>query len=288
MTHLRSCCSHAALSAWGKARRQLVLRREILHRVAVASAGATVLVVLTAVSAAAEDVRFATRDGVELAGTFYAAPASPAPAVLLLHGLGQNRQGWDPFARLLQREGMAVLAVDLRAHGESVKQQTAQGLVRLDVSAFRPNDFQNMLIDINTAYDWLADREGVDHQRIGIAGASLSANLAARYAVFNEDVAALVLFSPGLRYREVRADDAIIELGDVPLRIYVGVNDSFAYESSKKLVELRREGGKPFAEDTLIVCTGSLHGAQLLQGVDGLAQQIAGWLKQTLASKPAP
>lgn len=234
----------------------------------------------------AQFVRLNTRDGVEVIGTFYPAPTSPAPAVLLLHGLGQNRQYWDAFAKLLQQAGIASLAIDLRGHGDSIKQQTVQGPVRLDVSAFKPKDFQDMLIDLNAAYDWLAEQKGVNRRRIGIVGSSISANLAVRYALFNDDVAALVLLSPGLGYREVHADDAIGQLHDLPLRVYVSLKDTYAHDSCKRLLDIRREAGHAVADDTLTICTGNLHGTQLLYSVQGLAQQVAGWLQKTLATPP--
>lgn len=241
-----------------------------------------------ALTAAAQDIRLQTRDGVALVATYYAAADPAAPAVLLVHSTDEDRRVWIPFARWLQQAGLAALAVDLRGHGESVRRETDQGPVRLDAGAFRPSDFQDMLLDLNAAYDWLNRTAGGRPRRIGIVGAGLGANLALRYALFNDDVAALALFSPGLRYREIRADDVIAELGEVPLRLYAGVGDVFAFESSKQLVERRRAAGRPVPEDMLTVCSGRQHGAQLLYSVQDLPEQVADWLTRTLAPPAAP
>src|SRR5215475_9652648 len=64
---------------------------------------------------------FKTFDLVELHGSFdmpMGVPA-PIPAVLLLHGYGEDRTVWKDFAKELLSRGWAVMALDLRGHGES-------------------------------------------------------------------------------------------------------------------------------------------------------------------------
>jgi len=68
-----------------------------------------------------DSVKFDTADGVELRGTFYPAAKAKAPAVLMLHRFGGNRQGWEKLAEELQSKGLAVLTFDFRGHGESTK-----------------------------------------------------------------------------------------------------------------------------------------------------------------------
>src|SRR5262249_27694348 len=69
-----------------------------------------------------ERVKFDTVDSVELQGTFYASPrGNKSPCALLIHSIGENSQkeGWDELAKELQKVGIAVLAFDLRGHGDS-------------------------------------------------------------------------------------------------------------------------------------------------------------------------
>jgi pimeloyl-ACP methyl ester carboxylesterase len=68
-----------------------------------------------------DSVRFDSVDGVELRGSFYPAAKAKSPAVLMLHRYGGNREGWEPLAEKLQKEGFAVLTFDFRGHGESTK-----------------------------------------------------------------------------------------------------------------------------------------------------------------------
>ncbi|MDT0631108.1 alpha/beta fold hydrolase [Rubrivirga sp. S365] len=64
--------------------------------------------------------------GGPLAAWIAAAPPE-APAVVLLHGLGDNRVDLLPRARLLADAGYAVLLVDLPAHGESPGERIGYG-----------------------------------------------------------------------------------------------------------------------------------------------------------------
>src|SRR2546421_5420629 len=70
-------------------------------------------------SAALENVSITASDGNRLGGWF-AKPAKPnGDAVILLHGVGDNRQGMVGFAELFLSKGFAVLMPDSRGQGES-------------------------------------------------------------------------------------------------------------------------------------------------------------------------
>jgi dienelactone hydrolase len=228
-------------------------------------------------------VRLSTPDDVGIAASYYPPATNSAPAVLLLHGLGTNRDEWTTFAPLLQHLGYAALAIDFRGHGESTRRLTADGPQLIDYQNFTPRDYQDLLLDTDTAFNWLAKQPGVDPHRIAIAGSALGANLALRYAAFNEDAAAFLLLSPALVYEGVRADDVIGKVGERPLKIVVSRDDGFAFESSKKLMELRKSAG---GTNELIVCTGFVRGAALLTGVKDLPGITLAWLRQALT--PAP
>lgn len=68
-----------------------------------------------------EKATITTIDGVNLVGTFYAGRGSSAPAVLMLHALGESskKEGWVHLAERLQSKGYAVLTFDFRGHGAS-------------------------------------------------------------------------------------------------------------------------------------------------------------------------
>ncbi len=229
-------------------------------------------------------LRLTTADDAGISAAFYPAESSPSPAVILVHGFGKTRDEWSGFIPALQRAGLSVLALDLRGHGESTRRITAQGLVALDYRNFGPRDFQDMLLDLDAAFNWLTRQPQVDRRRVAMAGADLGANLALRYASFNDEVAAFLLFSPGLVSQGIRADDGIAKVGHRPLRIFVARDDSFAFQSSKRLAELYRQAGNAGATNALGICTGQQHGAALLGAVRDLPEVAADWLRQALAS----
>ena len=77
------------------------------------------------------DVRFETKDGTRLAALLYvppgAAPETPAPAVLAVHGYINSRETQSGFAIELARRGYVVLALDQTGHGFSGGRATTEG-----------------------------------------------------------------------------------------------------------------------------------------------------------------
>jgi dienelactone hydrolase len=232
-------------------------------------------------------VHLHTTDDVSITGTYYPVSQSPAPAVLLIHSVARTRATWNDFAKLLQQNGIAALAIDLRGHGDSTRKLTANGPVTLDFHNFTGNDYQDMLLDVEAAIDWLLAQPEIDHQRIALAGESVGANLALRYAAINPDLAGVVVFSPGINYRSVRTDDVMAQIGHMPLRILVSHNDPVAFESCKRMVEIQKEAGLSPPADELTICTGNLHGSDMLVGVRKLPEIVLTWLKQVFRPAPA-
>jgi alpha-beta hydrolase superfamily lysophospholipase len=117
-------------------------------------------------------VTITTADGVSLAASWRPVPERPrAPAVLLLHDFSRERRTWDPLAPELTARGLATLAIDLRAHGESVKKN---GSPPLRISPRLQSDPNGMPRDVEAACRWLRERA----PRVGVLGLSTGGNLA--------------------------------------------------------------------------------------------------------------
>lgn len=95
--------------------------------------------------ASLEDAEITTADGVRLRGWSLLPSAANGDAVILLHGLGDNRMGMIGYAEILLRHGYAVLMPDARAHGESGGELATYGLLERQ--------------DIRRWFDWLTARE---------------------------------------------------------------------------------------------------------------------------------
>jgi pimeloyl-ACP methyl ester carboxylesterase len=85
--------------------------------------GALARAVQTAGGVEVRDVRFESRDGLRMSALLYVPPgataATPAPAVLAVHGYINSRETQSGFAIELARRGYVVLALDQTGHGFS-------------------------------------------------------------------------------------------------------------------------------------------------------------------------
>jgi dipeptidyl aminopeptidase/acylaminoacyl peptidase len=87
------------------------------------------------------DVSVTASDGSHLHGWFARPAKTNGDSVILLHGVGDNRQGMMGFAELFLSNGFAVLVPDSRAHGESGGDFPTYGLKESD--------------DVHRWFEWL-------------------------------------------------------------------------------------------------------------------------------------
>jgi alpha-beta hydrolase superfamily lysophospholipase len=91
------------------------------------------------------DVAIAARDGVTLRAWNIRPKKTNGEAVILLHGLADNRLGMAGYAELLLSQGFSVLLPDARAHGASGGDLATFGLLESD--------------DIHRWLDWLEQND---------------------------------------------------------------------------------------------------------------------------------
>lgn len=217
-------------------------------------------------SRAADSQRVTLRaeDGVVLAATWYEPADSPAPAVILVHMLHRSRRDWDAAASRLARDGIGALAIDLRGHGES-QGATGDG-----------GEYTSLLLDVKAARRFLAGHRDVQQSRVGIAGASIGANLAAIEASTDKTVASLALLSPSLDYRGLRIEPALRAYGSRPALLVAGDDDAYAARSAR---ELRKAGA---GSRDLLILSGAGHGTQMLARDPDLLRALVDWFRRTL------
>lgn len=200
-------------------------------------------------------------DGVPLVGTYWAtAPDRPAPGVLLLHMVGRTRGDWTRLARRLQAEEYAVLAIDLRGHGESGGKQ----------------DYPAMMKDVAAAYTWLRQQEAVAPDAVVLIGASIGANLALNFAAEEPSVRGLVLLSPGLDYRGIQTEAAMQRYGARPVLIVASEEDGYAASSSRTL------DARALGPHQLKMYKGIGHGTDMLSASADVEDLIVQWLADAL------
>lgn len=163
------------------------------------------------------------------------------PAIILLHSQqGDSRVWTNGFADTLWKEGFAVIAVDLRKHGES-KGETATG-ASLDVGDLRPDDYKRMIaLDMGAVKKFLFKEhqaQNLNMRKTGIIAPEMSAPIALNFTRNDwnlvpyddaptpamrtprgQDIRALVLISPETSVPGVSSTAAIRDLRNPALNI---------------------------------------------------------------------
>lgn len=214
----------------------------------------------------AQRVTFRTVDGVLLSGNFYGADSNPAPAVILVHMLTRSRRDWEPVAARLSAEGIAALSFDLRGHGESTPAPTEEGASPAA-----------MVRDVAAARQFLGARHDVAHDRIGIAGASLGANLALLAAAADPSIRSVAMLSPTLDYRGVRVEQTARKFGR-PLLLVASREDAYAWRTLRELTNPKLKAAN--RESVLLDQAG--HGTAMFARDGSLVQAIVDFFRRTL------
>ena len=119
---------------------------------------------LRAAPAAGEDVRFRTRDGLELAGTYLRArTAERAGVVVFCHEFLGNRWSVGAYADCLRDLGFDLFTFDFRNHGESAKEAGYEPLQWVSNREVR---------DLRAALAYLRSRPDADPAGVGLLGIS--------------------------------------------------------------------------------------------------------------------
>jgi acetyl esterase/lipase len=229
--------------------------------VATAAAIASVMALSHVVPAAAGRlVAFRGDDGRIVNGLMMEVSRRPSAAVVLVPMLGRPKEDWEPVAERLADANIAALAIDLP--GAEVPEDPA-GLAAWHA-------------DVRAALNYLASRGDVRPEAMGVAGASLGANLAVIAAVADARIRSLALISPSLDYRGVRIETPLRQYGARPALLMASLRDPYA---ARTVRELTKEAPGPrearWAESRA-------HGLPLLAGEPDLVRALVEWFQRTL------
>jgi dienelactone hydrolase len=216
-------------------------------------------------SAGSQRVTIRTDDGVSLVATWYE-PGTRAPAVILVHMLHKSRRDWDAVASRLAAEGIGALALDLRGHGES-SGTLAEG---------ETTDYSVLVRDLNAARHYLSTRTDVQPSKMGIAGASIGANLAVLQAAADPAITSIALLSPSTDYRGLRIDAAMKKYAARPALLVASDDDPYASRTVKEL----QKAGTGTREALILNHAG--HGTVMLGRDPDLARTLVDWFRRTL------
>lgn len=212
-------------------------------------------------------VTFRTVDGALLSGSYYETSPKPSPAVILVHMYTRNRRDWEPVATRLAADGIAVLTFDLRGHGESTPAPTEAGAAPAA-----------MVKDVEAARQFLLTRADVAHDRIGLAGASLGANLSLVEASTDPAIRSIVLLSPTMDYRGVRIEPSARKFTR-PMLLVASHEDAFSWRTVRDLTNPKQK--ESVNRETLLLDQAG-HGTGMFARDSSLIEAIVNFFRRTL------
>jgi dienelactone hydrolase len=205
--------------------------------------------------AAGRIVAFRALDGRTLSAFVIDAGSRPSPAVVLVPMLGRPKDDWQAVAQSLADANITALAIDLPGQ-------------------YGPTD--RWSADIQAAVAYLVSRPEVRRDAIGVAGASLGANLAALAAAADPRIRSVALVSPSLDYRGVRIEAAMRQYGGRPALLMASLRDPYAARSARELA------ADPPGLRELRWSETPAHGTALLARDPDLVRQLVEWFQRTL------
>ncbi len=217
----------------------------------------TALHFVTSAQVRESDFDITASDGAKLRATYYS-PGKPGPGILLLHQCNMNRKGWKSLAHALVERGIHVLTFDYRGYGETPSSGSRE----------------NLASDIDTAFDLLKSKPGVDRSLLAAGGASCGVNNSIHLARRSGQVKALLLLTgPTTR-------DGVTFLKEHPeLPIFFADEVGFesgmetVIESNKNPATTMRDVGKGW------------HGVVMFDKDSSLLPMMADWLAKVLLPK---
>lgn len=205
-----------------------------------------------------------TADNWDVHYTYWESPmGKEAPVIILLHGKGQARLVWKalPLAKELAKKQFAVIAVDLRKHGESKAPENASAQAKSDkLSKF---DYEGMVLgDLEAIKKFIyAEHQAqrLNMRKLGVVATDMSTAIALNWAQVDwskkpfddaptlaaktprgQDVQALVLVSPV---------DSLSGVGTIKAtRFLRATGISVLLLSSKKVSSDTRTASKMFSQ----------------------------------------
>ena len=216
-----------------------------------------------------------------------------APVVMLIHEREHSIKDFEEslaelkglsLAESLQKQGYAVMAIDLRGHGGNARRNLT------------PRDWAITPGDIEVAYLALVDRHNrgeLNLAKLGVIALGEGANVAAAWAaggggVSSEgragDLGALILISPmdDAQSQGLRAKPNLTTLAArVPLDLIVGERDTLSFELVDAIKPIVKRGRLNQVE----TFPSALHGYQLLRLEPNLTGSITKFLEATIKAK---
>ena len=167
-------------------------------------------------TADAKRITLKTKDGLQIAADYVAPTGAKRGVLVLLHEYKMHRFVWKPLYAHAAKEGLGVLALDLRGHGESKQQGKVD--YEYKINSREEAVFTSMHLDVLAGMKWLKSK-GIPSKKVVLVGASVGCSVALHYVAANPKtkVRAAVLMTPGKHYMAIPSMEHIKRWGTRPL-----------------------------------------------------------------------
>ena len=160
--------------------------------------------------------------------------ASVYPVVVFLHSIGYSSEYWGNITQDFLKSGIAVLAVDLRGHGQSVYDSD----FRIRSWRYYSNSqFAKYPKDVSDILKYLASNyKDISTTKYAIIGADIGANTAVLVSekMVNKPKA-LVLMSPTSTFKGLYIPISMTNLGKIPIMAIVSNRDIYSKKEATTL-----------------------------------------------------
>jgi len=225
-----------------------------------------------------------TNDNIKISGSFYYpddylsgnnnARTKTYPGIILIHSWLRDRSDWTPLIPHLQKAGYAVIAIDLRNHGQS------DGKQYWHKASY--DHLTRMLNDAQAAYDYMAQQPFINKNRMAVMGVSIGTIIATRlcdkinHSSKAQPFRAAVMVSPARNYFGVTVSSAIERCTATPFLFAIdkqdpSPTDNKIYTSGLKLYQNYRGKKK------LLEFDGTGHGNKMINTLRFIDETLT-WL----------
>ncbi|MCD6459383.1 alpha/beta hydrolase [bacterium] len=224
-------------------------------------------------------ITFDTSDAVTIYANYYQ-PDKPAPVLILLHMYGRTKETWKPAIPYWHNKGFAIVNIDIRGHGDSIKQ--GNKTIRYSYPK-KPEDnlFLQAWKDVQAAIGYLEKYKSkrCRTDKIILVGASIGCSIALHCGTKLKNIKGAVLMSPGLNYLGVNSLEHITKFYPKPLLF---VSDEKELSACERLINA---GG--YSTEDLLFFPQAGHGTLMFESKNSIKiiKKIGNWLENNFIAE---